>query len=288
MSYEWGQLRVFLAVAEHRSLSAAARHLQMSQPTAGRQIQSLEASLDLQLFARAGRRLTLTEAGLSLLEPARAMAAAADRFALAAAGREETLAGIVRVTASEMMATYVLPPIFVALRVAEPEIEIELVASNATDNLLTREADIAVRMYRPTQLEVMTKHVRDLELATYAAQSYLERHGEPARPDDLLEHPVVGYDRDETLIRGFREVGYEVSRRFFPFRTDNQVVLWRTVVEGYGIGFAPVVIGDSEPKVRRIVPALKLPILPMWLTCHAEVRTNRRIRRVYDFLASQL
>ncbi len=288
MGFDWGYLKSFLAVAEEESLSAAGRRLALSQPTVGRQIQGLEAALDLKLFARVGRRLTLTEAGADLLGPAREMAEAADRFALAAAGREESLAGVVRITASEVMSTFVLPPIFVALRDRAPEIEIELVSSNTTGNLLTREADIAVRMYRPTQMDVITRHIRDFELATYAAHTYLERFGEPKRPDDLLDHLVVGYDRDELLLRGFQALGYSVTRRFFPFRTDDQVVLWRMVVEGYGVGFVPRAVGDDEPKVRRILPELPLPTLPVWLTAHAELRTNRRIRRVYDFLAAEL
>lgn len=288
MTFDWDRIRVFVAVVDHGSLSAAARMLGMSQPTAGRYIQQLEADLDLLLFARTGRQLALTEAGLALVEHARAMADAAGRLAVTAAGRETSVAGVVRITASEIVATYWLPRLLVALRQQEPQIEIELVASNSTDNLLAREADIAVRMYRPTQAEVITKHIRDLELGAFAAERYLARRGEPKSAEDLLEHDVAGFDRDETIIQGFRSFGYDVPRRFFPLRTDDQVVLWRAVVEGYGIGFMPVALGVAEPRVRRILPGLPLPVLPMWLTAHAELRTNRRIRRVFDFLAAAL
>ena len=288
LNFEWDRLRVFLAVAEHGSLSAAAAMLGMSQPTVGRHVQALEGALGVQLFARTGRRLALSETGEQLLEPARAMANAAGRFALTAAGRESSLAGIVRITASDIVSTYTLPAIFVALRLEEPDIEIELVASNATHNLLAREADIAIRMYRPTQSEVIAKHIRDVELGTFAANVYLERRGEPRTPEDLRDHDVVGYDRDETLIRGFRDFGFEVGRRFFPLRTDSHVVIWRAVVEGYGIGFMQAALGDAEPRVRRILPDLPLPTMPMWLTAHAELKANRRIRRVFDFLAEAL
>ena len=289
MWFDWGYTRAFVAVAEHGSLSAAAKVLGMSQPTVGRQIQALESELSVRLFARAGRRLSLTEAGLDLLEHAKEMAHAADRFALAAAGRQASIAGVVRITASEVVATYTLPLILTNLRRAEPEIEVELVASNASDNLLTREADIALRMYRPTQLDVITKHIRDIELGAFAAHDYLERNGEPTTPEDLFDHDVVGYDRDETLIKGFRDFGgASVSRRFFPLRTDNHVVMWQMVVHGYGIGFTQVPIATAEPRVRRVLPSLALPALPLWLTAHAELRTNRRIRRVFDFLAERL
>ena len=288
-TFDWNRLRVFLAVAEHGSLSAAAEALGISQPTAGRYVQQLEGELDVVLFARTGRRMVLTTAGLDLLEPAKAMAEAADRFSLVAAGREASVAGVVRITASEVVATYVLPAILVALRRAEPRIELELVASNATENLLAREADIAVRMYRPTQLDVITTHVGDIELGVYAAHEYLRRRGEPRVPNDLLAHDVVGHDRSDLLIEGFRTWGgVSVTRRFFPLRTDNQVVQWRTVVEGFGVGFMQRPIGDAEPRVRQVLADMPLPTLPMWLTAHVELRGNRRIRRVFDFLASEL
>jgi DNA-binding transcriptional LysR family regulator len=260
----------------------------MSQPTAGRQVQALESQLGVQLFSRTARGLALTETGMELLEYARLMAGAANRLALAAEGRSESVAGVVRITASEIMATYTLPAILVRLREAEPEIEIELVASNATDNLLEREADIAVRMFRPTQADVITRSMGEIEMATFASEGYLARRGCPSNIEELLHHDVVGYDRDDTVIRGFQAAGVEVDRHFFPFRSDDQVVAWRMVVEGLGIGFMQAQIGDAEPRVRRILPELELAKLPMWLTAHSELKTNRRIRRVYDFLGESL
>ena len=213
---------------------------------------------------------------------------AANRLGLAALGRVEAVGGVVRITASEIVATYRLPPILLALRAAAPEIEVELVASNAADNLLQREADIAIRMYRPSQTDVITRSLGEIQLGVYAAESYLARRGCPRAPQDLLEHDVIGYDRDESMIRGFRAAGLTVGRRFFPIRTDDQVVAWRLVMEGNGIGFMQVAIGDAEPAVRRILPELPLPTLPIWLTAHSALKTSRPIRRVYDFIADSL
>jgi DNA-binding transcriptional LysR family regulator len=288
VEFDWDSLQVFVAAAAEGSLSGAARVLGMSQPTAGRQVQALESQLGVQLFSRTARGLALTETGMELLEHARVMAGAANRLALAAEGRSESVAGVVRITASEIMATYTLPAILVRLREAEPEIEIELVASNATDNLLEREADIAVRMFRPTQADVITRSMGEIEMATFASEGYLARRGCPSNIEELLHHDVVGYDRDDTVIRGFQAAGVEVDRHFFPFRSDDQVVAWRMVVEGLGIGFMQAQIGDAEPRVRRILPELELAKLPMWLTAHSELKTNRRIRRVYDFLGESL
>jgi len=286
--FDWEKLQVFVAAADQGSLSGAARALGISQPTAGRQVLALESQLGVQLFSRTARGLALTDTGMELLGYAQEMFDAANRLALAALGRAEAVGGVVRITASEIVATYRLPAILVALRAAEPEIEVELVASNATDNLLQREADIAVRMYRPSQTDVITRSLGEIELGVYAAESYLARRGRPRTPEDLLEHDVIGYDRDESMIRGFRAAGLNVERRFFPIRTDDQVVAWRMVVEGSGIGFMQVAIGDAEPAVRRILPELPLPALPIWLTAHSELKTSRPIRRVYDFIADSL
>ena len=207
---------------------------------------------------------------------------------LAAEGRAEAIAGTIRVTASEIVAAYILPEIFTALRRAEPEIEIELVASDRTENLLRREADIAVRMYRPTQTEVFTRKVGDLRLGMFAADAYIARRGAPRSFEDLRDHEFVGYDRSDQIIQGFRAAGLQVGRGFFSFRCDNQIVCWRMVVAGYGIGFNQIDIGEAEPGVTRLAVDARLPSLPVWLTAHSELKTSLRVRRVFDFLADGL
>ena len=286
--FDWNHLRTLVAVAEHGSLSGAARALGGSQPTMGRHVGALESELGVRLFERTAGGLELTRTGVELLEYARHMAEAANRLSLVAEGRSEAIAGTIRITASDIVATYVLPDILTALHRAEPEIELELVASDRTENLLQREADIAVRMYRPTQSDVFMRKVGDLAIGMFAAHSYVERRGVPKSLEDFSDHDIVGYDRNDLIIQGFRAAGLEVERRFFSFRCDNQVVAWRMVVAGYGIGFNQVQIGEAEPLVTRLRLAGELPALPMWLTAHSELKTSRRVRRVYDFLADHL
>ena len=160
--------------------------------------------------------------------------------------------------------------------------------SDTTENLLFREADIALRMYRPAQLDIIARHVTDLPLGLYAAHSYLERAGEPGGVDDLRRHDFVGYDRDHRMIRLMREMNFIVTRDFFPMRCDDQTVHWELVCAGCGIGGTQRDIGDADPRVRRILPDLPLPALPLWLAAPSALRTNPRIRRVWDFLASAL
>jgi DNA-binding transcriptional LysR family regulator len=285
---DWSLIRVFLAVAETGSYSAAARRLKSSQPTVGRQIATLEVAVGTPLFQRHAQGMRVSLAGAELLGPAREMARAAQALALTAAGKAEAMSGTVRVTASVAMAQYVLPPIIARIREALPEVAIELVASDASDNLLFREADIAVRMFRPDQLDVVTKHLGDLHLGLYGAVRYLDRAGRPAVPDELFAHKFVGYDRDDRIIRGFREMGYSVSRDFFGTRTDAQTVYWELVRAGCGLGIAQVLLGNRDPLVERVFPDLPLPLLPVWLTAHEAMRRTPRIRRVWEMLEEDL
>ncbi|MEM7214072.1 MAG: LysR family transcriptional regulator [Pseudomonadota bacterium] len=286
--YDWSLLQSFVAVAKHGSLSTAAVAVRTSQPTMSRHISMLEEKTGHRLFERSKSGVELTTAGAELLEHANRMADAAAKFQIASEGREEAFAGTVRITASRIVSTFILPAVLTRLRLVEPGIGIELTASDQTENLLHREADIAVRMFRPTQPDMITRKVTELELGAYAASSYLERRGEPRCLDDILEHDVIGYDRSTLIIDGFREHGVKVDRDFFVFRSDDQVVCWNMVVAGYGIGFNQAVIGDMEPRVKRIDQAGIVGAMPVWLTAHSALKSNPRIRRVYDFLADEL
>lgn len=287
-SLDWSLVQVFLAVAETGSLSAAARRLRVSQPTVGRHVQVIEDRLGAELFQRQTRGMALTDLGAALVEPARAMQAASGEFALRAAGGSGRMAGTVRITASVFTAHHILPPIIADLVAAEPEIAVDVVASDATENLLFREADIAVRMYRPTQLDVVTRHIGDIPLGLFGARSYLDRKGRPASREDLLSHDFVGYDRSEEIIRGFREAGWAVDRDFFRVRCDNQAVYWELVRAGCGLGFSQKPAVTAGADMEEIEMGVPLPILPVWLTAHEAMRKTPRVRRVWDLLAERL
>lgn len=287
-SLDWTLLRSFLAVAETGSLSAAARAIGQSQPTLGRHIKQLEAQLRLNLFRRVPRGLEPTEAALPLVDTARAMAANAARFSQLAEGRQMELRGTVRITASRIVSHHMLPAILARLRQAEPEIQIELAPSDTSENLLFREADIALRMYRPEQLDIIARHVTDLPIGLYAAHGYLARHGTPRTIDDLKHHSFVGYDRDERIVHMMRAMDFPATRDFFGIRCDDQTVHWELVRAGCGISGMQRQIGDQDPLVARVMPELDLPSLPLWLAAPQALHTNPRIRRVWDFLAQAL
>jgi DNA-binding transcriptional LysR family regulator len=281
---DWTLLRSFLAVAETGSLSGAARVLRQSQPTLGRHIAEIEAALNLTLFTRTARGLALSVAGTALLPHAQAMQAAAQALSLAAAGRDADVSGTVRITASQVIATYVLPVMLADLRVREPLIQIELVPSDATENLLFREADIAVRMYRPTQLDLITRHLVDLPIGLYAAKTYLDRVGRPTTPEAVLALDLIGFDRSDLMLRMLAGLGITRVRTDFPVRCDDQVVYWNLVRAGCGIGGMQCGLGDADPALERVAPFITLPPLPVWLTAPEALRQTPRIRRVFDYL----
>ncbi len=285
---DWSLIEAFLAVAESGSLSAAARQLNASQPTLGRQIKQLEAALSVELFHRHPRGLDLTEVGHVILPNARTMHSAMQDIALKAAGRQTDLAGDVRLTTSVFMAHDCIPPILAELRRNHPEISIDLTPSDETENLLFREADIAVRMYRPEQLDVIAQHIGDLQLGVFAARSYLDRAGRPASPAELMEHDLIGYDRSDQIIRGMRQMGFPVTRDWFTTRCDNQSAYWQLLRAGCGIGFSQLGAAQRDPEIEHLFPDLPIPPLPVWLTAHEAMRQTPRIKVVWDALAQGL
>lgn len=285
---DWSLIRAFLAVADSGSLSAAARKLGTSQPTLGRQIRQIEEALDLTLFTRQPRGLLLTDSGAALLPHARQMAAAMTALTLTAAGRTEDLRGTVRLTASTVVAHHILPAIIARIRQTEPLIQIELVASDSSDNLLFREADIAVRMYRSTQLDIVTRHLGDLRLGVFATRSYLDRRGWPQQAMDLLDHDLIGYDRNDLILRHMRDLGWPATREMFAVRCDSQTAYLALIRAGCGIGFAQAGLMQDSHDMVELDLGLDLPRLPLWLAAPQAMRATPRIARVWDLLAQGL
>ncbi len=285
---DWSLIQSFLAVAETGSLSAAARVSGHSQPTLGRHIQLLEQTLGASLFDRHARGLNLSDTGERLLPMARQMRATMNQITLTAAGQSQALEGTVRITASVFASHHLLPPILAHIRVIEPEIQLELVPSDATENLLFREADIAVRMYRPGQLDIVTRHIADLGLGIFAASSFLDRAGRPRNIDDVIKHDLVGYDRNDMIVHSMNALGWPISRDDFAVRCDNQATYWELVRAGCGIGFSQLNVGQADPDVEELDLGVRIPPLPVWLAAHQAMRQTPRIRRVWDLLATGL
>ena len=277
--WDWNALRAFVAIADHGTLTRAAAALSVSQPTLGRHLDGLEARLGTTLFVRGRAGMAPTEAGLRLLDRARAVKAAADAFALAAEGGRDEKRGTVRLSASRVVSHHLLPPILAGIAEAEPGIEIELVASDEVSDLLARDADLAVRMVRPTQPDVVATRLGELALGLYASPAYAERHGLPRDARELARHRLVGYDRSSLIIDGLRAAGIVADRHAFALRTDDQLVFGALVRAGGGIGPMADVAAAG---LTRVPLDVDIPPLPVWLAAHREVRTNAAIRAVSD------
>lgn len=287
-SFDWSLIRSFLAALDHGSLLGAARALGSSQPTVGRHITELERQLGVILFERTGRGLAPTQAATQMQESARAMEAASLQMTRGLAGSDKDLAGAVRLTASVPMACYILPQVLARMRLVLPQVQIELVSSNQVSNLLRREADIAVRMVQPDQGSLIAKRIGKISIGAYAHRDYLARRGTPRQTQDWLNHDIVANDKDDAIQRGFRAHGLELPVHNLVLRTDDLIAYWQAVRAGLGLGFVADYIARTDPLVSAVPPPARIAPLPVWLAVHREIRSNRRIRAVYDFLAEAL
>ncbi len=286
--FDWNRARAFFVVAEEKSFSAAARALAMSQPTIGRQVTALEEELGVALFERVGHALKLTSAGADLVEHVRAMSEAATRVSMVATGQSLAIDGSVCITSSELIAAYLLPPIVARIRLEHPGIEIEIVPSNAVRDLRRREADIAIRNFKPTQPDLVARKIDDRVARPYATPAYLARLGNPRSLADLADAEFFAFDRSDRMIGYMKAFGLSVGTRNFPIVTDNHLVQWALCKQGVGICFVMDEVGDAEPAVSRVLPDFPPIPVPIWLAAHRELATSRRIRVVFDLLAEGL
>jgi DNA-binding transcriptional LysR family regulator len=285
---DWTLIRSFLTAAETKSLSGAARALALTQPTLGRHIDALERALATKLFTRSVHGLILTDAALDLMPHAKAMAATAAAFTRTASGEAAEERGTVRITASDVIGAEVLPSIIAALRAKHPKIAVELVLSNRTENLMLREADIAVRMVEPRARNLVARKIGEVPVLFYAHKTYAAQRGVPKNLADLARHDLIGYDTLSPAIDGAEALGLDVTRERFLLRADSDLAQLALLRAGAGIGGMQRQLAARE---RDLIPvlhgALRLP-LSMCLVMHEDLRTTRRVRLAYDHLAEGL
>jgi DNA-binding transcriptional LysR family regulator len=285
---DWNQLKAFLHTAQTGSLSAAARKLDLTQPTLSRQVAAIEQQMGVTLFERVGKAMVLTPTGLDLLEHARAMGAAAEALGLAASGRSQAVGGVVSVSATDAVASYQLPPILQRLRAKEPGIAVEVISSNALSDLLRREADIAIRHVQPEQPDLIARLVREAKAFFYASEAWVKNHGHPRTPKDAVALPFVGSDRNGQYLAYLRQHGLDLREDNFSCYADNTVAYWALVRQGMGIGVTMEEIARETPGVVRVLDDVAPVRFPIWLVSHRELRTSRRIRVVFEALAEGL
>ena len=284
----WETCRSFLAVLREGNLSRAARALRLTQPTIGRHIDEIERTLGVSLFVRSPQGLSPTDAACDLKPYAEAMAAAADALIRAASGSAESVRGTVRITAPELFGVEVLPPILTEFRNRHPGIVIELAPTNRTEDLLRREADIAVRMVRPTQTVLVARRVGEVRFALYAHRAYIDRHGLPETIEALAGHSLIGFDKGMVLIRALRDAATPLAREALAFRSDSAVAGLAAIRAGFGIGSCLQGIARGDPNLIPILADHYGTEVGLWVAMHEDLRGSRRMRLMFDHLAETL
>jgi len=284
---DWDLFRTFLAVLDGGSLSGAARRLGLTQPTVGRQIEALEQQLGSPLFTRSVGGLQPTETALALRPHAEAMAAAAEALVRTASGEADAVRGAVRITASEIVGVEVLPPILTGFHEAHPDVTIELNLSNRQEDLLRREADIAVRMARPTQGALLARRIGLADVQLYAHRRYLETHGYPTSLDDS-RHSAIGFDRDLANQRMLEERQLPLTREDFAFRSDGDLAQLAALRAGFGIGACQVGIAARDPDLVPVLQDAFRFDMEVWVAMHEDLKASRRMRAMFDWLVEGL
>lgn len=284
----WELWRTFLAVAKTGSLSAAARALALTQPTVGRHVDSLEMSVGVPLFTRSQTGLVPTPTALTLVPHAEAMAASAEALKRTASGDAEGESGVVRLAASEIMGVEVLPQLLAGFCASYPRIVLEIAVSNRQENLLRRDADLAVRMARPTQEALVARRIGDVPIGLFAHRSYVERRHLPRHPADIFKHELIGVDRDAARLGGLTIADRPLTQDVFAYRSDNDLAQLAALRAGLGIGVCQIAIARRSADLVAVLPDQVQFRLEMWLVMHEDLRTSRRIRLLFDHLSVAL
>lgn len=284
----WDLYRTFLAVLQERSLSGAARTLGLTQPTIGRHIDALEQAVGFQLFTRSQHGLAPTEGAEELRPYAEALSATAASLLRVASAQGGAVRGAVRVTASEIIGAEILPPILTELHESYPQLVIELVLSNAVEDLLRRDADIAVRMIKPTQDALVARRLGEIKLGLHAHRRYLARHGAPASLAELAQHTLIGFDQETAALRTIMKPAPGFRRAAFALRANSDLAQLAAIRAGFGIGVCQVRLAARDAKLVRVLPDAFELTLDTWLAMHEDLRTSPRCRVVFDALVAGL
>ncbi|MDA7425778.1 LysR family transcriptional regulator [Thalassococcus lentus] len=288
VSFDWNRARAFLVTAEEGSLSAAARALGLAQPTLSRQVEALQQELGVVLFERFGRGLELTPAGANLVQHVRKMGEGAMALSIAAQGQSDEISGPVTISASDAYAGLWLPPILQELRQREPGLAIRVLAENSASDLMRREADIAIRNFRPKEPELVAKRITETGAAFYASHAYLDANGTIETPKDWEAANLVVPGDGTDFVKSLQAMGIPVSQRSIAFECSSYLAMWEMVRQGLGVGVLDVRLGDAEQTVARAAPSMADLVFPIWLVAHRDILSNRRLRLVFDFLADAL
>jgi DNA-binding transcriptional LysR family regulator len=284
---QWETQRVFLAVLRTGSLSAAARALGIAQATARRRIDALEHSVGTSLFVRSPAGLMPTDTAKELIGHAESMALAAEAFARAASAQANVTGGTVRVTSSQLLGVEVLPTMLHEIRAAHPRLALELSVSNRLEDLSLQEADVAVRIRRPSEAAVVTRHAGDLHIGLYATAELLEQQGVPRCADELSEYPIIGPDRNLTELAFLGQQGFACTADRAVIRTDSHLAQFAALRAGLGIGVCSSLLARRYGLVRVLPEHVDFRV-DVWIAMHVDLKRVKRVALVFEALSQSL
>ncbi len=274
---DWEDLRYFLALTQHGSLSAAARALRVNHATVARRTASLEATLGCSLFDRRPEGYALTAEGRAVLADARAM----DEAALAVLRRldlSDRLDGAVRLTSTRVLADAFLVERMGELRRRHPGLDIEFIAEARLMSLARREADIALRLGRPKDSGLLARHAADIAYGFFAAPEWREQI------DAGITPPLIGYDEASAALP---EAAW-LARRFHghrvAFRSNSQTAHEQAARAGFGVAMLPRYLAARGPGLEPVEFGDPLPQRELWLLIRPDLKTVPRVRAAADFL----
>jgi DNA-binding transcriptional LysR family regulator len=286
---DWDDLRHFLAVHRNATLARAASTLGINATTVGRRLAALEERLEARLFDRTPDGYALTPAGCDLL--ARAEAIEAETFAIEREliGADQRPTGVVRLTATETLATRFVMPHLPVFRARYPEITLVLACTNRRVSLARREADVALRLARPREDNVVTRRLAAIHLGLYAAGRYLDQRGMPEDPETTLGgHDVILFADSRAFAIENAWFQPRLARARIAMRSDSVSSVYAAAVAGVGLALLPASVADRDAALRRVTIANSPAPREIWQAVHADMQKNRRVRVLLDFLAEVL
>jgi DNA-binding transcriptional LysR family regulator len=285
---EWSWLKSFVAVAEAASMREAAERTGSSQPTLSRHVASLEAHLGVTLFDRRGRALVLSPRGTELYESAGRVNGAVDDFLRQATGYAEDLTGGVRITASHVVGQWILPEWIEGFHQRHPGLSVELVLEETAVDLRARDAEIAIRMFRPSQVDLLTRRLGTGRSIFCASERYVARKGPLTSVAAITEHDLIGFDRIPVYLETAASMGVALTDDDFVLRTDSIPAQVAAARAGVGVAVVNDALVARIPELVPQLPGVVLATQEVWLVAHPDLRRSRRVRTAWDDLGAFL
>ncbi|MCP3143869.1 LysR family transcriptional regulator [Pyxidicoccus xibeiensis] len=282
---QWDDLRYFLAVHRHGTHASAGRALRVAPTTIGRRLAALEEALGVKLFQRTPAGLVLGEAGQVLRAHAERVEAEVLASERELTGADRRVAGAVRVTAGDGMAVQVLAPRLPELQRLHPELRVELRSDNLVLDLSRREADVAVRLFRPREQSLIARRLSPFAFNVYGSEPYFARRGRPTGVKDAARHDWLGPEEAQDATPPGQWLRRHVPAARIVLRSNSTTVVMAACAAGLGLAVLPELLVANEPRLVPVLPRAALPTRELWAVTHQDLRHSARVAAVMDWLA---